>query len=1035
MPSDRSRTADRTRFGYTGVVAQQGRVILDRDLNAQQSFTADRIAREAIDVIGPCGTPDDGFRISVGPFGSPPHFWSPPPTSPPAGSPPDGVGSSRDFLISPGTMYLGGQRVVFYGEQAGQPITYSYFDQPDWPEPDPPAQAQRELVYLDVTELEVSAVEDPDLLEVALGGPDTTQRIKLLRRVRRLAVGASDCSTAWQQAVAGWAKQGLAFDPKTMRLQPRISLQVGFTQDFTTTDPCDPAATGGYLGTDNQLIRVRAGADRDGPYVVWGYDNASFLYRVKSVSPNGTLLTLASDPPDGFHVPQKNQVVEILATAAVLGVEPDETSPGGSGQILRVAASPVGILSGLTSPYGPAVPGDPTNYLALDTSVLLLAGTNLPLFVRVWQAKLARPASGTELVIADPNTGISTGLTATLSGDSIADAFWQVAVRPATPQAVYPEELLTTPQPPDGLRRWVCPLAVIDWSTKGGPSVTDCRNPFQNLVDLTRRKPGCCTVAIGPGDITGSATLQSLIDRAVTLAEQVTVCLFPGLYYLPRPLVLSSRHVGLTIEACGSAGILEGGSGVGILPDPSADPALFIDGLIVLIGSPNVTLRGLALEASCAPVPQAMLAALMKRAAARGGLPNPEAAVPTLFSGAGVRAYESLALTLDECTIVVIDLRKERTADLFTACVFVQGNCSGLTVRNCLFAAAVAPTFTPIGFDRQNASPVAAANMTRLLEAFDRRLTIPASSPGSPPASPPPAPPVPAEARMDEAFSLLIAHRQTSGAAETSSIVATVGILASDASKLDCELGDARLYENAFRRLTFATLISASAISLRMQDNSAARGVAGLWFEWSGATLSADAEPKNTFYPQAKQFDEYLLASSIATAYPPPSGTPPPEGGPGPGLGRPEFSLFVSGNQIETSRVTDTPEEQWGASSALLLALDSGFKDELNAPYLSVIVSGNYLRGEIGTFSPAALIVLPPEQPCAVTGNVVINFADSGKALSDSPSLWVVSAGGQPGTQRLAVTGNSLTGVSDLADLPRSAGAVGGWHTYNADPA
>jgi hypothetical protein len=65
MPSDRSRGPDRTRFGYSGVAAQQGRVILDRDFNAQQSLTADRIAGDALDFVGPCGTPDDGFRIGL----------------------------------------------------------------------------------------------------------------------------------------------------------------------------------------------------------------------------------------------------------------------------------------------------------------------------------------------------------------------------------------------------------------------------------------------------------------------------------------------------------------------------------------------------------------------------------------------------------------------------------------------------------------------------------------------------------------------------------------------------------------------------------------------------------------------------------------------------------------------------------------------------------------------------------------------------------------------------------------------------------
>src|SRR5271163_4843933 len=88
MPSDRSRRTDRPRHGYTGVVAQQGRVILDRDFNAGQGLTAARIAADALDFVGPCGTPDNGFQISL-PGQSPPAppFWSPPVTPPPESPP------------------------------------------------------------------------------------------------------------------------------------------------------------------------------------------------------------------------------------------------------------------------------------------------------------------------------------------------------------------------------------------------------------------------------------------------------------------------------------------------------------------------------------------------------------------------------------------------------------------------------------------------------------------------------------------------------------------------------------------------------------------------------------------------------------------------------------------------------------------------------------------------------------------------------------------------------------------------------------
>ena len=130
MPGDRSRRFDAPRHGYTGVVAQQGRVILDRDFNAAQALTAARITADALDQVGPCGTPDDGFRIAM-----PDPFAASPPLATPVVSPPISPGGTNDFTISPGTMYLGGQRVEFPRIQNGTLVSYSYFDQPDWPAP------------------------------------------------------------------------------------------------------------------------------------------------------------------------------------------------------------------------------------------------------------------------------------------------------------------------------------------------------------------------------------------------------------------------------------------------------------------------------------------------------------------------------------------------------------------------------------------------------------------------------------------------------------------------------------------------------------------------------------------------------------------------------------------------------------------------------------------------------------------------------------------------------------------------------------
>ena len=69
--SDRSRTSDDPRYHYKAVVAQQGRVIVDRDFNAQETIVNARADADVLAIVGPAGTPDDGFAISV-PVSSPP---------------------------------------------------------------------------------------------------------------------------------------------------------------------------------------------------------------------------------------------------------------------------------------------------------------------------------------------------------------------------------------------------------------------------------------------------------------------------------------------------------------------------------------------------------------------------------------------------------------------------------------------------------------------------------------------------------------------------------------------------------------------------------------------------------------------------------------------------------------------------------------------------------------------------------------------------------------------------------------------------
>jgi Family of unknown function (DUF6519) len=1075
MSSDRSRLSDRRGHLYTGIVAQQGRVLLDRDVNDLQDIVLSRLATDVRDIVGPSGTPDDGFRIGAPNTAPTPGFWSPP--EPATASPPEPPGSGDDFLIGAGSMYLGGHRIEFPPRQEGHAVTYSYLDQPDWPVPDAiAANLALELVYLDAVLQEVSAVEDPDLLEVALGGPDTAQRLRFLRRVKRETVEASDCATAWEQAIANWATLGLTFDPTTMRLSAAARLQVSFTEDAGTGDPCDPTATGGYLGADNQLIRVQISAPpgTQQPTLVWGYDNASFIYRITSVSPDGTTLTLASDPPDAFHTPQAGQIVEILTTGSVIAAEPDETDPTGVRQIVRVAAAAVGEFHDLAQPYGPLTQGDPTSYIVLSEPVgAAIAASTLPLFLRVWQAQL--PVTiGTPVTLYDPNTQISTGLEVTLSGaNTLADgAYWQIAVRPSTPQAVYPEDLLTAPRAADGPLRLVCPLAVIDWTTPAAPVITDCRNTFDNLVDLTRRRPGCCTVAISPKDLTATTGLQTLIDRAATAAERVTVCLAAGIYTLTAPLWLGPAHAGITVESCGGPAVLE--------IDPAADAKAFIEGLVIVAGVSGISLVGLTLNPPSAPATALTNRLLVNQLANET---DREQATSLLLSprvAFAVHAVDAPSLTVDRCTITFAETADFAADDLLGAAIFLQGNCQGFQALDNSFGSTVAPTYTPIStntiqgnFPLRNVSALratapaaattsaAAAAMTPAAATATAPTTATATTPpATAPAAATTVAPAASPSRFDvtanvlnglNLVSVLSNRAAASFAQQRTPMRATAAILAmpamrsanqSDAiviinNSTACALGDAVIRGNDMNDLTFGTLLVAGIASLRIQDNNLTGGVAGFWFVLPNARDPQDVNTTGEFFNTIENFEEFNLLTELAALLPPPVATAATE----PPAFTGEAAVFVSGNHISTgpNLAATLPKGQTSDNAttghnALLLWLSTSNAAAQRGADLSAIVSSNRVVNTDAT-APAAFMILPQLQSCTITGNIVINRSALNTGNAQPASLWVLMDNSLKIADPIAITGNVLRGQSNTIRFTRpGAASRAGWSSYNADP-
>src|SRR5262249_49573690 len=173
-------SGDYTRFTfdplkrYSGVLMQQGRVQLDSDWNEEIAILRRRLRTTTLDILGPLGVP---YAVSPSAFTI---GWIP-------GPPPD-------LSIGAGRLYVDGIQIEAFAEDGS---TYNH--QPFYPPPlagfPPPAlpAVGDAVVYLDVWQREITYVEDPNLLDVALGGADTTTRLQTVWQVRVDPMDGATC--------------------------------------------------------------------------------------------------------------------------------------------------------------------------------------------------------------------------------------------------------------------------------------------------------------------------------------------------------------------------------------------------------------------------------------------------------------------------------------------------------------------------------------------------------------------------------------------------------------------------------------------------------------------------------------------------------------------------------------------------------------------------------------------------------------------------------------------------------------------------
>ncbi|MDL1900267.1 hypothetical protein FBR02_05805 [Anaerolineae bacterium CFX9] len=521
---DISRSMFDPRKHYTALWQQQGRIVTDFDHNDGQAISAEERRRTRVDVIGGYGSPDDGFRVSS----------------------PRRAGSNLDFDLLAGTVYLGGLRLELDTDQTYRTQT-DRLQVPNVAAP-PAGSARRDLVMLEAFEAAVTAVEDGELLDPALGGADTAARSRRFQRVHVLSnVNAVNCDQAWKlmsDIMAASNTGTLAADCKRL---VNTRLTVTYTEEGVDDDLCEPAVGGGYLGAENQAIRVQ---QVSASTLTWGYDNASPLYRV-SLSADRTRVTLITPPRDEYSTPIVGQVIEILPWSARL--PNGEKTAALSGHLTRITAvDPNDETAGgaITLTLQTPVPTAGFEDWKNRPDKALMETEGIWYFMNIWNrgSDLASPPA-IPFTAGTPVTLGTTGIQVTITGsDRVQEDYWVIAARPETPTRSLPWTL-ETGAAPDGVTRYFAPLALIHWRADGSIGVSDCRPPFRPLTAVN----DCCTFTVGDGKISDG----DFNDLGVALerlgANGGDICLLPGTH---RATVSLIGRDNITISGCGTRSVL-----------------------------------------------------------------------------------------------------------------------------------------------------------------------------------------------------------------------------------------------------------------------------------------------------------------------------------------------------------------------------------------------------------------------------------------------------------------------------------------------
>ena len=508
MKGDFSRNTFDPHKHFTRVLMQQGRVQLDADWNEQAAILLHYLRSLAADLIGPHGGPSDddcGFKIEPN--------------------------RDKDFEIGFGRYYVEGILC-----ESDEPLAYTA--QPQWPisEAEKLEEGQDYLVYLDVWERHITHIEDPNIREVALGGPDTATRAQVVWQVKVLPVeGGEDeneeqIAALQQELEELYARLETATDPAPIKakiediqrqleqLQERrapsaarcekllhekldelgqlteSSLRAQAYVESPSEDACITPPEARYRGAENQLYRVEIhtsgkawdGEENTKPTAAtfkWSRDNGSVVAAWLGQEGENLIVSGVRDRRRSFAA---GQWVELTHDERELRGE-----PGAMVQVVKAEADRVTI--------DPETASDDVSWSDKLKNPK----------VRRWDHEATRTtelSSGAvpvrESTIEKPKwLDLEDGIRIMFEAEGEdhlyrTGDYWLIPARTATGDVEWPKERdedgelkrdaeknpIPKALPPHGVEHHYAPLAIISVGDGGVKEETDCRRRFEPLA-------------------------------------------------------------------------------------------------------------------------------------------------------------------------------------------------------------------------------------------------------------------------------------------------------------------------------------------------------------------------------------------------------------------------------------------------------------------------------------------------------------------------------------------------------------------------